>query len=126
MYICNENNADCLYSLMEKGGIDVYKAVKSDALMVITEQEAYMQGGRFSPDLMLEFINKSITASKRAGFKRLRGTGEMTWSLDGSTDMELLKEYEAKLNYIQDDFVALCQYNINKFSPKTLVDMLHT
>ncbi|MBF0591554.1 MAG: MEDS domain-containing protein [Nitrospirae bacterium] len=128
IYICNDNSIDCLFNLMEEGGVDAYKAVKSDALIVITAQEAYLQGGRFSPDFMLRFLDKAIISSKNAGFKRLRGAGEATWSVDSNADMELLIEYEAKVNYIfeRNDVVALCQYNIGKFSPEVLIDMLYT
>ncbi|MBF0538951.1 MAG: MEDS domain-containing protein [Nitrospirae bacterium] len=113
---------------MEERGVDVCKSVKAEALILLTAQEAYLQGGHFSPDFMLSFLHKAAVNAKRAGFRKFRGAGEMTCPIESNTDMELLVEYEAKVNYIfeEEDCVALCQYNINNFSQRVLTDILYT
>ncbi|MBF0344432.1 MAG: MEDS domain-containing protein [Nitrospirae bacterium] len=128
LYIADENNVDSVFNSLENGGIDVDKALKSDALMLQTINETYLQGGYFSSDLMLKFTDSAIKSAKKAGFKKLRGTGEMTWILHSKTSTESLLDYEAKVNCLleKSDLIALCQYNLTCLSTKTLLDILCT
>ena len=52
----------------------------------------------------------------------------MTWVLGGEAGTSKLMEYESKLNlfFPENDCLALCQYNRNRFSPEILADVIHT
>jgi hypothetical protein len=57
----------------------------------------------------------------------LRITGEMTWALSPNIKgVENLVEYEARLNPLieQKNWIAICQYDANKFDPELLFDIV--
>ncbi len=128
VYIVDENTAQTVLDAMRAEGIDTDSAVESGALKVITKREAYLMRGYFDPDLMIQFLKEGVNSAKRAGFKALRVTGEMTWALGSETGVERLVEYEAKLNYIipEYDILAICQYNRNRFKPEIIIDIIRT
>jgi chemotaxis family two-component system sensor kinase Cph1 len=128
VYIADENTAIMVSDLLRTQGIDVNSAVSSGALTIAGKQEAYLKQGYFDPDWMIRFLLKASDEAKAAGFSGLRVTGEMTWALGGDPGVERLMEYEAKLNRLlsDNDIVAICQYNRNRFSPGVIRDVLYT
>lgn len=113
---------------MRAAGIDVNAATSTGALVVVTKKEVYHKEGYFDPDLMIGFLKKSADAAKIQGFKALRVTGEMTWSLGSGIGVDRLMEYEAKLNRLfpDADVLAICQYNRTRFSPEVIRDVIRT
>lgn len=128
VYIVDENTAQTVLDAMRAEGVDADFAVESGALKVITKREAYLSEGYFDPDLMIQFLKEAVNSAKKAGFKALRATGEMTWALGSEAGVERLIEYEAKLNYIfpENDILAVCQYNRNRFKPEIIIDIIRT
>jgi PAS domain S-box-containing protein len=113
---------------MKGAGLDVEGAVESGKLIFLTKQEAYLKQGYFDPDWMIGFLKRATDEAKGAGFSALRITGEMTWVLGGDPGTERLMEYEAKLNYFfpENDSLAICQYNRNRFSPEIIKNVIST
>jgi PAS domain S-box-containing protein len=128
VYIVDENTAQTVLDAMRAEGIDVDSALDSGALKVITKREAYLREGYFDPDSMIQFLKEGVNSAKRAGFKALRVTGEMTWALGSEASVERLIEYEAKLNYVfpEYDILAICQYNRKRFKPEIIIDIIRT
>ncbi len=128
IYIVDENTASAVLAAMKINGVDVDSVMRSSALTVINKHDAYLKGGYFDPDVMIEFIDKTIDEAKREGYSTVRVTGEMSWALGNDKGVERLIEYEAKLNYFfpKKDILAICQYNRNRFSPDIIRDVLHT
>jgi hypothetical protein len=77
---------------------------------------------------MVELIEKTVVDSRRNGYPRVRGFGEMHWALSGLPGTEELVEYEAKVNDIWDVYQdsLVCVYDVNRFSGRVLMDILHT
>lgn len=128
IYIADDNTADVVLEQMSMGGIDVKKVLGTGALSVLTKKEAYLKQGYFDPDWMIRFLKETTDESKAMGYKGLRVTGEMTWMLGGDPGSERLIEYESKLNYFfpENDALAICQYNIRRFSPELIRDVIRT
>lgn len=128
LYVADENTPADVIAAMREGGIDTGKALGSGALRVVTKKEAYLRPGYFDPDLMIRFLAEEVRTAKEEGFSALRVTGEMTWALDGATDIHRLPEYETKLNrfFPENDIVALCQYNRARFPPELIRDVILT
>lgn len=128
LYIADENSPDEVLAQFESHGIDVETFLKYNGLSVLSKKDTYCKHGHFSPDKMLNLLQSSIVSSTMEGFKGLRGTGEMTWSLNGKHVNKRLIEYEAKVNHLfsQYAFPAICQYNVNKFPPNILCDIIYT
>ena len=98
------------------------------ALNVVSCEGAYYPAGRFKPqetlDLIRDFYRHAVDTE---GFAGARGTGPMTWSLDGDrTDLKTVIEYEARVNCLCDEhpYTACCQYDARKLSGHMIMDIL--
>ncbi len=128
VYIVEENTAQEVLNAMEKEGIDTDSSIKSGSLRIFNKQDTYLKQGYFDPDLMIQFLKEAVDSAKEEGYKALRGTGEMTWILNGDPGVERLMEYESKLNsfFSENDIVAICQYNHRHFTPEIILNVVRT
>jgi PAS domain S-box-containing protein len=128
LYVVDDNTAATVISGMKGAGMDVETAVESGKLAIVSKQDSYLKQGYFDPDWVVGFLKRATDEARAAGFSALRITGEMTWVLGGDPGTERLMEYEAKLNYFfpENDALAICQYNRNRFSPKIIKDVIST
>lgn len=128
VYIADENTVAAVEGAMRMRGVDVAAAAARGALDVVTERETYLKEGRFDPDAMIAFLAEATESAKKSGFGALRVTGEMTSVLGGEPGTERLAEYEAKLNrfFSQRDALAICQYNLKRLKPATIIGAIHT
>ncbi len=139
MSLGTERNEKCLYIVDDRTKEEVIKAfkslnfevekfLKSGQFEFMTKSESYLRNGYFDPDKMIDLLNESQNRALKENYTGLRVTGEMTWFFSDLPGVERLMEYESKLNEFLPDskVVALCQYNENRFSPKILLDVIHT
>lgn len=128
IYVADDNTSAEVLAQLESGGVDINKALKAGALSVITKKDAYLKQGFFDPDWMIRFLKEASDEAKAQGFKGLRVTGEMTWVLGGDYGSDRLIEYESKLNYFfpENDALAICQYNLGRFTPEIIMDVIRT
>ena len=128
VYVVDDNTAAMVIDGMKGAGMDVERAVESGKLCILSKQETYLKHADFDPDWMVGFLKQATDEAKAAGFSALRVTGEMTWVLGGVPGTDRLMEYEAKLNYFfpENDALAICQYNCNRFPPEIIRDVIAT
>lgn len=128
IYIVDDNTATVVLDAMREDGIDINAKLGSRALIIANKQETYLREGFFDPDRMIDYLKQVTDASKKLGFRALRVTGEMTWSLGSDPGVDKLMEYEAKLNHFlpDHDALAICQYNRNRFSPEVIINVIRT
>ncbi|MGA2403160.1 MAG: MEDS domain-containing protein [Syntrophobacteraceae bacterium] len=128
VYIVDDNTATMVIDGMKSAGMDVESAVESGKLTIVSKQDVYLRQEYFDPDWMVGFLKRVTDEAKTAGFSALRVTGEMTWVLSGDPGTERLMEYEAKLNYFfpENDALAICQYNRNRFPPEIIKNVIAT
>ena len=102
--------------------------VPEGAFNVVSCEGAYYPGGRFKPQETLDLIQAFYRhAVDQEGFAGARGTGPMTWSLDGDrTDLPTVLEYEARVNGLCEahPYTACCQYDARKCSGQMIMDIL--
>jgi MEDS: MEthanogen/methylotroph, DcmR Sensory domain len=77
---------------------------------------------------MLDVIEDPLQDGKAGGYGLTRILANMEWALEEMPGVEDLLEYETRLNHIlpQQDAVAVCTYDLSKFSASVLVDILRT
>lgn len=112
---------------LDAEGIDSTAAIQRGAWRITTAEETYLSGnGTFTPQAMLTALRDAITAALDEGYAALRVTGDMRWSLHAVAGAELLEDYESQLNALisQSPCIALCQYNLNHFTPASLQGIL--
>jgi hypothetical protein len=81
-------------------GIDVDAAQADGRLEVRRWEEAYLRGGRFDQNAMLELIQEVLASGKQQGFPLTRLVANMEWALEDRPGVEDIVEYETRLNYI--------------------------
>ncbi|MEA3199966.1 MAG: hypothetical protein QOE90_1394 [Thermoplasmata archaeon] len=113
---------------MAKAGVDVEKAEASGQLSILRWEDAYLQGGYFDHDRMLNMLQTAIRERKELGYPQMRAMANMDWALRGAPGTEHLLEYEARANFVSrtTNDVFLCFYDLNKFPASTVVDVMRT
>ena len=127
MYIADENSKAEVLAAMRDAGVDVDVAMASGTLTLHTKQDTYCRNGEFDPDDMIAFIESAIEEAVEE-YEALRITGEMTWIFGENPCVADLVEYEGRLNRLipDENCIALCQYNRERFPPEVLRDIVRT
>jgi len=127
-YVVDSNTAEAVFAFLEQEGVAASDFLASGQLVVAESRDTYTRGGQFDPDSMIALLGKETRRALEEGFSALRVTGEMSWALRGLPGSERLMEYEAKLNqfFPVNRAIGLCQYDMRRFKPETLLDVLAT
>jgi hypothetical protein len=127
-HIVRSTNRDDHLHRLGDAGIDVEAAQSRRQLEVIPWQEAYLRGGGFNPDSMLELMEETLNRSKEEGFPLARIIGGAEWALEEHPTVDELLEYEARLNLLLPDYedAVTCTYDLTKFGAEVVVDALRT
>src|SRR3989344_7737129 len=126
--ITGENSKENIVLEFEKGGIEVERHAESNQLIIIEKSEAYMKGGSFNPDEMMELWKKAEQDAIKEGYSGIRVAGEASFVGESAEDSEKLMEYESELNsfFPHMKIAAVCQYNENMLKPEILAEAIHT
>jgi len=113
VYVCCDDNPEGFRAALKSAGIDAAGAEAQGALVLLTKDQAHLNGGDFDPAKIIAMIDAALQDALNSGFDGLRGAGEMTWLLDQAPGSERIAEYEALLNryFSNKPIVMLCQYN---------------
>jgi PAS domain S-box-containing protein len=127
-YIFHDHKPSTIMHYLEKVDVNIKDHIEKGQFRALSVDEAYMKGGVFEPDTMIEILKAESQKALDEGYTTLRVTGEMTWALGNLPGSERLIEYEAKLNTIfqSSKLIALCQYNRYKFDPEFLMEVVAT
>jgi hypothetical protein len=85
---------------IEEAGIRVAEVEGRGQLEVRSWDEAYLRGGHFDQDAMLQLIEEVLRGGKAQGFPLTRLVANMEWALEDRPGVDDLVEYETRLNYI--------------------------
>ena len=122
LYVCGEHTPDEMRAALQRAGVDAQSEEKRGALILITKNEAHLQGGVFHPDRMISLLHDAVKTALDDGFSGLCAAGDMGWVLDQAPGTEHLAEYESRLNefYTNHRALGLCQYNRKTLPPQFL------
>ncbi|GAB3663318.1 MEDS domain-containing protein [Halopiger thermotolerans] len=125
VYVTDEGSVDEVRAALRDGGIDVASAVESGSLVIETFQDTYLRSGTFDVDDMISFYGDVID-EVNAEYEGFRLAAEMTWILESDVSVEDTMTYESKVNELFDDedAVAVCQYDRNRFPPAVVRDVV--
>ncbi|NUB92985.1 MEDS domain-containing protein [Haloterrigena sp. SYSU A558-1] len=125
MYVVGEDEATEVRSALRESGIDVDAAVESGALVIETIENTYLKTGSFDADEMMDRYAEIIEEAT-ADYEAFRLAAEMSWILEADVSVEESMAYESKVNALFDDedAIAVCQYDRNRFPPTVLRDVV--
>ena len=107
---------------------DIEKYKRNGQLKILGFEKSYTQKGVFDPDKMIALLQRETETALAEGFSALRVIDEMNWALLELPGAERMIEYEARINeFIHGSkCLIICQYDMRKFAPETLLDVLYT
>lgn len=128
LYMVHDNTARAVRAALRDAGVDVAAASDSGALAIHTPDAVQFGTGEFDRETAVEFWTEARRRARERGFEKLRAAVEMTWALDGGTDLDSLAEYEALLDPLLagEDCAVLCQYNRDRFPAEAIADAIHS
>ncbi len=128
LYVADAHPPEVVLNYLRGDRVDVDAYISRGQLRVLSPRETYLRDGAFEPEKMIGLINYEVEQALVHGYAGLRGTGEMTWALEGLPGSERLLQYEVMINELAESgrCVFVCQYDRNRFEPEFLLDILHT
>ena len=128
VYIADKARETHIEQALYARGIDVGTALKTKALVLMSLEEAHLQGDSLDPYRMFT-LWKDLTARVREeGFARLRGASDMRWVLRAAPGSLRWQAYERHLTQLAADSqcLLLCQYCRPDFRAEHLLDVIRT
>ncbi|TVR88813.1 MAG: hypothetical protein EA428_11390 [Spirochaetaceae bacterium] len=106
--------------------VDIEPERQSGAFTVDVAATTYCPEGVFVPEQMCETLKQVYSSAFDAGYPASRVTGEMSWALRGISGSDRLIEYESAVNTVLQThpITAMCQYDANRFSGRTVFEAL--
>jgi hypothetical protein len=113
---------------LRRSGIDIDGAERERTLELVEWMDAYLKGGRFDVESMLGIVRQTLDRSAAEGRPFSRILGQMAWALEDRPGVGGLLEYEARVNTVLEDYrqVAVCAYEVERYSGDTVVGVLRT
>lgn len=127
--IIDTSSADHIRSYLQQEGIDVPAVEKSGQLINLQATDIYLRDSSFVPGRMIAFIIAQVEKAFAEGYQALRIFSDMSWVMNGDTDLNKLPEYEAKLNrnlFPSYPCSSLCIYDRRKLSPEVIKGAIMT
>lgn len=111
---------------LQQYNVQVNGNLKPGQLLLATASETYTPDKVFNPDDMLAKLEAIYHVAKEDGFNGCRGSGEMTWALNGLPGSDRLLEYESRINNVIIDhpLIVMCQYDATRFNGATILGVL--
>jgi len=115
-------------SRLSQAGIPLQEAVKRKQLKIVSTEKSYLQCDCFAAQRMFNIIEQALIEADKGPYNILRACGDMEWALRNLPGTDELIEYEARINFLtpNHDCCIICSYDTNKFSGRTLADVLAT
>ncbi|MGA0598381.1 MEDS domain-containing protein [Enterovirga sp. CN4-39] len=108
-------------------GIDAADARRRGQLDIRSSTGAYLHGGRFNQDRMLQTFEK-IASRREAIFPANRIVCQMEWAADHPSCIHDVIEFEARVNHLwsRHGDTVVCVYDLAKFSSDAVLDVTRT
>ena len=109
-------------------GIDTNAAQRSGQLELRTNVDAYIRGGRFDQDRMLEIFEQLASGHAERGYPLSRIVCQMDWAADSRSHIDNLVEFESRVNNVwrRHEDAVICVYDLAKFGGDTVIDIMRT
>jgi len=102
---------------------------RAGRLDLMTPEQTYLRGGRFSMPAMLEYWRRGVeSALAEPRYRFVRVVGEMPRALVDQADLDEFLAYESELNRFAPCHpqTILCLYDLDRFSGKVFLTIMRT
>ena len=111
---------------LARAGLDVDRAIQSEALEVADRHILPARPGEFDVEGLFNFARDRIHKAEAAGYAGVRGVGDMGWALAPDPGLAQLTLYESKCTgfFTAHPAAGICQYDRNRFDSEALFDVV--
>jgi len=90
--------------------------------------DAYLDNGSFSKEMMIDRLTRHVTSAIDDGYPLTRLVGDMSWVIHNRIDPAMVVAYEAEVNDFAQRLpqIAFCLYDLALFDGSVVVDVLRT
>jgi hypothetical protein len=102
---------------------------RTGRLDLMTPEQTYLRGGRFSMPAMLEYWRRGVeSALAESRYRFVRVVGEMPRALVDEADLDEFLAYESELNRFAPCHpqTILCLYDLDRFTGKIFLTIMRT
>lgn len=126
VFVGAEASIDRIRRGLTERGVSVDAETRSGRLMLSSGRE-YLDGGRFSTEKMLSFLQQAYDSALAAGYGGLRASGDVSWQIGPDQDYKDILYYEALLDvfFLGKRMVGLCGYPKDLCPPGVLAGILN-
>ncbi len=126
IYISASEDYSSIINQLKTQDLDLESLLSASKFEIYNTKETYLKDDQFSPEDMCGFIKEQTDRAIDEGFRALRITGEMTWTLHEPDVADKLMEYEVMINsgLCNNNCVALCQYDKRLFDSSKLLELI--
>jgi hypothetical protein len=127
LFIGSADDQHALVDRLEQAGVPTGPPLEGGALILATQGETYLRGGRFDVEETLALMEGLTDRALADGFVGLRATGEASGPVPDELWREVMR-YEALLNERlgRRPFLALCRLHAAHVAPDRVRDVLRT
>jgi signal transduction histidine kinase len=128
VFIADKGSDGRLEQTLYARGIDVREALNAKALVLMSPNEAHLEGDSLDPYRMFTLWKNLSSRAREEGFARLRGATDMQWILRAVPGSQRWLAYERNLTELaaQSQCLLLCQYRRPNFRAEHLLDVVRT
>ena len=126
IYITGDADTELILSKLNLQ-IDTDYFINRGQLALLEKDDAYSKDGKFVPDRMVELLISETNKAIEEGYEGLSISGEISWVLEYENGIELIVEYEWKINdkvFHKYPIAALCRYNMDKFPNDMIINII--
>lgn len=127
-HIVDANHQENHRSWLNREGIHVDQAERSDKLRVACWEDAYLKDGYFDQHRQIRLLESILQEGREKGFPATRLIANMEWALEEKAGVADIVEYESRLNYMLPNYSdpVICTYDLSRFNAGVAIDILRT
>jgi signal transduction histidine kinase len=127
LYFVDGNTRSAVEAAFRAAGIDVEKRVEAGDLVIQAGSDAYEEAD-FDPDRLITHLEDACHDSVDEEYEGVWVAGEVSWCFHTALDYDHVVDFEAGFDAVCSDVpvVALCQYDLTRFSEESVAKALWT
>lgn len=127
LYVADDNDPETIRRTLAVAGVDVDARTDAGDLQIREAESVYLDDG-FDPEGMMRELEAACRQSRKAGYDGLAAAGENSWCFDTADHFDPVATFESAFDERHSELpiVALCQYDMTRFSEASLDEALRT
>ncbi|MBZ6496948.1 MEDS domain-containing protein [Natrinema longum] len=127
LYLLDTNYLRQVKAALRAASIDVERRIDAGDLTIRDASSVYLDSG-FDPERMIQTLEDACNNSLVAGYDGLCVVGENSWCFHTEMEFDHILDFEAEFDMKCPDLpvIALCQYDLTRFSGESAAKALWT